>query len=235
MDESTLKKTLKNTGIKLVPLVDTLQPTLDKLQQTSCTWQRSCFLDNINTNDLEADGIVSQEIRLFISKRRGKKTFLPYLHFPRCSFLSFIIKCDNSIKLCYHGACRDDNSVVNMAQAMEESRRITEKNVVKWIQQLLSTILTFHKNYISIGDFDLNDVYLRQSDKDIVQSLEKWDVSVGGEKAPPPPPKEGGDDWEDFGRQLYLDLTNRITENKRKIKSFLELKQYGNNFNLSFK
>lgn len=234
MDEAILKKALRNSGIKLVPYADTLQPALDKLHQTSCTSQRSCLLESISVQDLEADGVVSQEVRQFLIKRRGKKAFLPYLHLPRCSFLSYIIKREDAVELCYHGACRGDSGVISMIQAMEESRRITEKNVLKWIQQLLCTILTFHKNYISIGDFDLSDVYLRQSDRDLVRSLEKWDVSIGGEK-PPPPPAKGSGDWEDFGRQLYLDLANRVTENKRNMKSFLELKQYGNNLNLAFK
>eukprot|EP01031_Cornospumella_fuschlensis_P035056 gene35056-42456_t len=235
MDEVSLKKAIKNSGIKFVPFDESLQPVLDKLQQTHCTLQRSCDLGSLNAGDLESDGVVSQEVRQFISKRRGKKTFLPYLHLPRCSFLSFIIKRENTLDLHYHGASKSDSSVVSLVQAMEESRRITEKNVLKWIQQLLTTILTFHKNYVAIGDFDLNDMYLRQSDKDLVQSLEKWDVGIGGEKPPAPSKKGEAMEWEDFGRQLYLDLANRIMDNKRKLKSFFELKPYGNNFNVSFK
>jgi hypothetical protein len=49
---------------------------------------------------------------------------------------------------------------------------VTARNVLKWSQQLLSTLLVVHANYMCVGDFTLEDVCL-DSDRYVISALEQ--------------------------------------------------------------
>ena len=52
----------------------------------------------------------------------------------------------------------DDSATLH--EAIYNDRRLTTRNIVRWIDQVLNTLLVFHKSYTTVGEFGINDVKL---------------------------------------------------------------------------
>jgi hypothetical protein len=60
-----------------------------------------------------------------------------------------------------------------LKETIEEGRRITLSNILRWSQQLLRTILFLHKNYIILEKLDLSNILL-ESDTEILYEMNCW-------------------------------------------------------------
>ena len=45
-------------------------------------------------------------------------------------------------------------------EAVDTSRHVTERMVCKWLLQLMTTVHTAHRHYITLGAMDVTDVLL---------------------------------------------------------------------------
>ena len=52
----------------------------------------------------------------------------------------------------------DDSAT--LYEAIYNDRRLTTRNIVRWIDQVLNTLLLFHKGYTCVGDFGIRDIRL---------------------------------------------------------------------------
>lgn len=52
------------------------------------------------------------------------------------------------------------NDSATLHEAIFHDRRLTTRNVVRWIDQLLNTLLVFHRSYTTVGEFGIDDVKL---------------------------------------------------------------------------
>lgn len=52
----------------------------------------------------------------------------------------------------------DDSDTLH--EAIFNDRRLTTRNIVRWIDQILNTLLVFHKSYTTVGDFGIHDIKL---------------------------------------------------------------------------
>lgn len=52
----------------------------------------------------------------------------------------------------------------SLAEAIRDNRRITDKSLMKWVVQVLETVLYAHKNYITLGHWSAEDVQLLSDD-----------------------------------------------------------------------
>ena len=43
---------------------------------------------------------------------------------------------------------------------IHNDRRLTTRNIVRWIDQVLNTVLLYHKGYTTVGEFGIDDVKL---------------------------------------------------------------------------
>ena len=105
-----------------------------------------------------------------------------------------------------------------LVEAISSERRITTRNIMKWSFQLLSTIMHLHKNYMTIGEIDLGDVYL-ESDLRLQETLAdlKHRIEDGKEFLPSGDEDDYRNAWISLHKKLRcIDLTS---EDDRKKKS----------------
>lgn len=66
-----------------------------------------------------------------------------------------------------------DQQSHTLDDAIENDRRLTSRNVLKWIQQLSTTLFGIHRNYVTLRDFTLQDISLC-SESSFVFTIVKW-------------------------------------------------------------
>lgn len=62
--------------------------------------------------------------------------------------------------------------VTGLCEAILNDRRITIRNIIKWIHRLLNTLLGFHSVYTSLGDFDIHSIKIGTTES--LQSLNDY-------------------------------------------------------------
>jgi hypothetical protein len=60
-----------------------------------------------------------------------------------------------------------------LKETIEEGRRITLSNILRWSQQLFRTVLFLHKNYIILEKLDISNILL-ESDTEILYEMNCW-------------------------------------------------------------
>lgn len=83
-------------------------------------------------------------------------------------------------------------------ETLSSERRVTSRNVIKWIQQLLTSMLVVHCNYMSVGDITLSDVIL-ESDAYVVSALQEHRSIVNARNKAFNESRENGSDQEENG------------------------------------
>lgn len=72
----------------------------------------------------------------------------------------------------------------SLRESVEMNLRISEKNIMKWVFQLLEMVLTYHKQCVCLNEFTIDD-FLLTSDKS-VQLIYSAGTSFSPIKSPPP-------------------------------------------------
>lgn len=62
-----------------------------------------------------------------------------------------------------HALIVDDNDEIDweestLHEAIESDRRLTTRNIIRWLDQIIAWIQTCHRAYVSVGDFGVLDV-----------------------------------------------------------------------------
>lgn len=136
-----------------------------------------------------------------------------------------------------------DSTVVEsdtLYDAIYHDRRLTTRNVVRWIDQLLNTVLLFHKAYLTVGEFGISDIRLgpeasiasTRAFADNLLNLLKGGQHVNSSldfSAAPQSPKRKTENIPDKGRGAALDFHRRITA------ATADLSQAGSTENLTLR
>lgn len=187
--ETFIRKLSKTYGVKVCIAEKSLGLIEDGLDRDGiCRTPSIEDVDQLQAY-LEAFAAISGEVRSYVQRRKGKKVFTAYAALPRCSFVPYIVIPEGSkastMKLVYLGTKTADDDEQTISLAIEQARRVTVRNVVKWTQQLLTTLQAIHKTYTAIGPFAIDEVILRSSDGNVVDGFLGLEDALSGKRRPP--------------------------------------------------
>lgn len=179
--------------------------------------------------NLEVLAIISSEFRGFLKKIKDKGVWQSYVGLPRLPvFVSFANQqfAEKDAKIKFHRISMGFfTKKVNITEnesihaTITEHRRITLRNVMRWSQQILTSMNCLHKNYITLTPVSLHEVYL-QSDWPIVRGI--WEIT----RSKTAPRKKNEDPHRNIprgngGRQAWLDITHGgIAQPKNSVEDF---------------
>jgi hypothetical protein len=126
---------------------------------------------------IHAQLLVSGDCKAFISKAKLDDPSISVIGLMRCPVLGRWTRRvkDISLAVLSPSASSPSNSSNYhlLDDAIENDRRLTSRNIMKWIQQLSTTLFGIHRNYVTLSDLNLQDIALC-GEINFIHAVMKW-------------------------------------------------------------